>query len=162
MKYVRPTRAKAAGPDLATLLIAAFQSMIDQVTEDLARHGHPDVRASHEFAMRAILAGADSAVDLARSLSISRQGAAKTIAALEERGYVARESNPKDARRKHLVLTSRGHEMLALGGEILNGIHARWENLVGAESLKSLTRSLKVLTARSAEPLAATSWLEPR
>ena len=42
--------------------------------------------------MRAIAAGADNASELGRRLSVSKQAAAKTVAVLEERGYVARDA----------------------------------------------------------------------
>jgi DNA-binding MarR family transcriptional regulator len=45
---------------------------------------------------------------LARRLSITKQSAAKTIAVLQERGYVARDPDPSDARRKRLRVTELG------------------------------------------------------
>jgi DNA-binding MarR family transcriptional regulator len=40
----------------------------------------------------------NSASSLGRSLGVSRQAAAKSIAALEELGYVERQTDPRDAR----------------------------------------------------------------
>ena len=63
------------------------------------------MRPVHEFAIRGDHQGADTASELGRRLSITKQAAAKTIAVLEERGYVAREADPSDARRKRLHVT---------------------------------------------------------
>ena len=72
-----------SGADLALLLLGGFRALVDAATEELARGGHHDVRPVHDFAMRAIAAGADSASELARRLSIAKQSAAKTIAVLQ-------------------------------------------------------------------------------
>ena len=88
-----------SGADLALLLLGGFRSLVDAATAELAVRGYEDVRPVHDFAMRAIAAGADNASELGRRLSVSKQAAAKTIAVLQERGYVAREADPLDARR---------------------------------------------------------------
>lgn len=78
---------------------------MDSATAELARRGHEGVRPAHDFAMRAVAAGADNASELGRRLSVTKQAAAKTIAVLQERGYVTREADPLDARRKRLRVT---------------------------------------------------------
>ncbi|CAM5440765.1 hypothetical protein SFUMM280S_08230 [Streptomyces fumanus] len=78
--------ARSSGAELALLLLGGFQSMVDDVVGELASRGHEGVRASHEFALRAIEEGADTATELGRRLSVSKQAAAKTIAALEPLG----------------------------------------------------------------------------
>ena len=65
--------------------------MVDEVTVELERRGHPGVRPVHEFALRAIDAGADTASELGRRLAVTKQAAAKTLVALEEMKYVQRE-----------------------------------------------------------------------
>src|SRR5712671_2105135 len=99
-----------SGADLALLLLGGFRALVDDAIEQLAQRGYEDVRPVHDFAMRAIAAGADNASDLGRSLSVSKQAAAKTIAVLQERGYVARDPDPRHARRKHLQVTPLGFE----------------------------------------------------
>ena len=83
-----------SGADLALLLLGGFRTLVDAAIDELADRGYEDVRPVHDFAMRAIAAGADSASELARRLSITKQSAAKTIAVLQERGYVARDTDP--------------------------------------------------------------------
>jgi|SRR6478735_5565259 len=114
------------GVRLALLLLGAFDAMVDEVVAELDRGGHPGVTANLEFALGAIGGGADSAAALGRSLRISRQAAAKTVAALEDLGYVARVDDPADARRKRLRVTPRGEEMTALGAAVFDRLRAQW------------------------------------
>ena len=88
------------GARLARLLLGSFDAMVAEVVDELARQGHPGVTATHEFALRAIEAGGNDASALGRRLGVSKQAAAKTIAALEQLGYVERLVDPDDARRK--------------------------------------------------------------
>ena len=71
--------------------------LVDAAIEELVNRGYEDVRPVHEFAMGAIAAGADNASELGRRLSVSKQAAAKTIALLQDRGYVAGDADPIDA-----------------------------------------------------------------
>lgn len=98
--------------------------MVDDVVAELERRGHAGVRPVHEFALRAIGSGADTASELGRRLAVSEQAAAKTIAALEAMGYVAREADPADARRKPLRVTARGREMVEIGGALFDDVRA--------------------------------------
>src|SRR5271154_3872110 len=100
------------GAELALLLLGGFHTMVDEVTVELERRGHPGVRPVHEFALRAIDGGADTASELGRRLAVTKQAAAKTLVALEEMKYVEREADSSDARRKRIRVTHRGHELM--------------------------------------------------
>jgi len=131
--------------------------MVDEVHLALERRGHPGVRSAHEFALRAIDNGADSASELGRRLSVSKQAAAKTIAALLELGYVDREVDPNDGRLKRIRVTPRGHEMVAIGGSLFDDIRERWAAQIGARQLEALEAHLGQLVQRrslTAEDLA--------
>lgn len=149
----------APGPALARLLIGGFREMVDLATSELTKRGHPDVRANHEFAMRAIEAGAGSAAELAGRLGTTKQAAAKTIATLEARGYVAREVDPADARRKSLLLTPHGHDMLAQGQAILDDVRRIWAERIGEERFAETENVLRELFGGPAEVLDAAAWL---
>ena len=146
------------GPRLALLLLQGFRSLVDAATADLAKHGHPNVRAGHEFAMRAIEGGADSASALAGRLAISKQAAAKTISGLETRGYVMRAIDPADGRRRPLVITPRGRDMLAHGQAILDALRQGWAEQVGEEGLESLESTLRKLVTETDPKLDTAAW----
>lgn len=119
--------------------------MVDVAATELAAQGHPDFRPLHEFALRAIAGGADSASDLGRRTAVSKQAAAKTIAVLVERGYVVAEAHATDARRKQLHVTDLGFEVMARGEAILDDVRARWIEQIGATELAELEARLAVI-----------------
>ncbi|MGH3381444.1 MAG: MarR family winged helix-turn-helix transcriptional regulator [Actinoallomurus sp.] len=138
--------ARSPGAELALLLLGGFQSMVDEVHGELASRGHEGVRASHEFALRAIDEGADTATGLGRSLSVSKQAAAKVVVALERLGYVEREADPNDARLKRLRVTARGHDMMTLGAALFTEVRERWAAQIGAAQLDAFEAHLTQLT----------------
>ena len=95
------------GGDLALLLLAGFRTMADRGAAELALLGYEDVRPAHDFALHSILAGADSASELGKAMSVSKQAAAKMIALLEARGYLTRLADPADKLRRRNVLIAR-------------------------------------------------------
>lgn len=143
---------RSSGADLAILLLRGFRSMITDVTAELAGRGHPGVRAADEFALRAIDGGADTAAELARRLSVTRQAAAQRIAALQQMGYVEREADSTDARRKRLRVTPHGHEMMSIGGTVLDEVRDRWAAEIGPAALETLEAHLARLTEGTPEP----------
>ena len=133
------------GADLALLLLGGYRSLVDGAMAELAARGHEDFRPTHEFAMRAIAAGADSASDLGRRTSVSKQAAAKTLAVLLERGWVSREVDPADSRRKRLQVTARGRDVLAEGEAVFEELRARWAEQIGAAGLAERGANLTTL-----------------
>src|ERR1700735_5673126 len=131
-----------SGADLALLLLGGFRTLADQATAELASRGYEEIRPVHDFALRAILAGADNASELGRRMSVTKQAAAKTIAALEERNYVAREPDPADKRRMRLYVTGHGPAMLGGGEQIFDQLGAQWEKQVGPGALSQVETTL--------------------
>src|SRR3954447_23727451 len=134
-----------SGADLALLLLGGFRTLVDAATAELARRGHEDVRPVHDFAIRAIAAGADTASELGRRLSITKQSAAKTIAVLQERGYVARDTDPLDGRRKRLPVTARGPDLLRQGEGGLDELRDGWAQQIGIAELQNVEMQLAAL-----------------
>lgn len=151
--------ARSQGAELALLLLGGFQSMVDDVHGELAHRGHPGVRASHEFALRAIDEGADTASELGRRLAVSKQGAAKTIAALEKLGYVEREPDPGDGRLKRLRVTGRGHDMMTLGASLFDDVRERWAAQMGPAQLEAFEVHLARLVAGRSSSIEAAARL---
>ena len=148
-----------SGADLAHLLLSGFRVLTDQATQELAARGYEDVRPTHEFALRVILSGADSASELGRRISVTKQAAAKTIAVLEDRGYVAREPDPADRRRMRLRVTERGRAMMQEGEAIFDELRARWEAQVGAAEVDALEAALGRLVGKDTIRLDSPGWI---
>ncbi|HEX4009356.1 MAG TPA: MarR family transcriptional regulator [Solirubrobacteraceae bacterium] len=135
------------GFELPLLMAGAFRALIDDLHRELAQRGHPDARPVHGFALQAI-GGDDARVsDLARRLGVSKQAAAKTAAALERLGYVAREPDPADGRAVRLRRTPRGEELLVLSAEIFDRQRAAWIAQLGADRVRALEDDLERIAA---------------
>ncbi len=147
------------GADLALLLLAGFRTLADQATAELAHRGYEDVRPVHDFALRAIISGADSASELGRRMSVTKQAAAKTLTVLEERRYVTREPDPTDRRRTRIRVTDRGLAMLQAGETIFDELREQWEQQVGTASLSSLEETLRELLGDKTIRLDSPGWI---
>jgi DNA-binding MarR family transcriptional regulator len=148
-----------SGADLALLLLGGFRSLVDAAVTELAARGYEDVRPVHDFAMRAIAAGADNASELGRRMSVSKQAAAKTIAVLQERGYVTRDADPLDARRKRLQVTPLGFDVLRTGEAIFDELRGQWERQIGSAQLESLEAHLAALVGDPSVRFDTPGWM---
>ncbi len=148
-----------SGATLTMLLIGGFRSLVDAAQVELAAHGYEDVRPVHDFAIRAIASGADNASELGRRLAVSKQAAAKTIGVLQKRGYVVREVDPVDARRKRLRVTARGFDMLREAEEIFDELRNQWARQIGTTQLEEIEKHLAELVGTDPIRLDTSGWL---
>ena len=147
-----------SGANLALLLLGGFRALASAATEELAKRGHEDFRPAHEFAMRAIASGAVSASELGRRVSISKQAAAKTIALLKQRGYVASDVDANDARCKRLYVTELGFEVMATGEAIFDELRKRWGKEIGRSHVEDMERCLTKLLKGSRGGILDPTW----
>jgi DNA-binding MarR family transcriptional regulator len=140
---------------LPLLLLAGFQTLVDALHEELAERGHPQARPMHGFALQALGEGS-TAAELGRRLGVTKQAAAKTIAALETAGYVERAADPTDARRIVVRLTARGRDLLARSAEIFDELRARWVRELGEDAVRTIEDALGRVA--SGPRLDAPSW----
>ncbi len=136
-------RSERSGFELPLLLAGAFRALVDALHAELARSGHPDARPLHGFALQAVGPDGATASEVGRRLGVSKQAAAKTVAALERLGYVVREPHPADARAVQLRRSRRGEELLALSAGTFGRIHAGWVAELGAERVGALIDDLE-------------------
>jgi DNA-binding MarR family transcriptional regulator len=148
-----------SGADLALLLLGGFRVLVDDAILELAERGYEDVRPVHDFTMRAIAAGADSASELGRRLSVSKQAASKTVAVLEERGYVTRGADPLDARRKRLQVTELGFEVMRVGEAVFDELRDEWKQRIGAKQFERLESDLATLVGESTVRIDSPGWI---
>jgi DNA-binding MarR family transcriptional regulator len=148
-----------SGADLALLLLGGFRTLVDAAIAELAERGHQDVRPVHDFAMRAIAAGADSASELGRRLSITKQSAAKTIAVLQERGYVTRDTDPRDGRRKRLQVTALGFDVMRQGEAVFDELRDQWAQQIGAAELDRIEDHLAALAGAQPVRFDTPGWI---
>lgn len=146
--------------ELPLLLAGAFRAIIDDLHAELAQAGHPQARPLHGFALQAI--GPDGATlsELGRRLGVTKQAAAKTVANLEQVGYVRRVPHPQDQRAVLIERSPAGEQMLALSAEIFGRIRSDLAAQLGAARLSELEAALiSIDHARSPKLGDLPGWL---
>jgi DNA-binding MarR family transcriptional regulator len=146
------------GFELPLLLFGGFRSIIDELHAELARRGHPDLRPAHGFALQAIGLRGATASEAGRRLGISKQAAGKTIDRLEALGYVRKDGDDQDRRRKLVRITPRGVEVLALSAMIFEDIHSRWASALGPDRLPELEADLRAMVPGETFRLDVPGW----
>jgi len=149
------------GFELPLLLAGGFRLLIDQLHEQLAEHGHADLRPVHGFALQAIGADGATTSEIGRRLGVSKQAAAKTVAGLERLGYVTRQADPADARATRVLITRRGQDALRASAEIFEQLRRQWVRTLGKDRVAALEDDLEtVLGSAGGVPLAdLPGWL---
>lgn len=145
------------GFELPLLLLLGFRVLIDELHAELARQGHPEMRPMHGFVMQAIGRGT-TAVDLGRTLGVSKQAAGKTIETLERAGYVERAVDPADTRRKLVRLTPHGLDALSRSARVFDTLRRRWADELGEERLRALEADLRKVTPPDLFRLDTPGW----
>ncbi len=148
-----------SGADLALLLLGGFRALAEAGSAELAKQGYQRIRPIHDFAMHSILAGADTASDLARELGVSKQAAAKTVAFLESEGYVSSAVDERDTRRRRFTITEQGHALLRTGQRVFDDLRDRWAERIGVDELARVEAALIDLGIRVPTRLDAPGWL---
>lgn len=151
-------RGDPPGFELPLRLFLAFRVLIDELHAELARQGHPEMRPMYGFVFQAIGPDGTTAAELGRKLGISKQAAGKTIASLEQLGYVRRGSDPRDARRKVVHLTGRGTDSLIRSARIFDDLRARWSAILGEERLRAMEADLRKVTGPEIFRLDVPGW----
>jgi DNA-binding MarR family transcriptional regulator len=148
-----------SGAEMALRLFGAFRSLVDDLNDELARRGHPGVRPVHGFALQALGRDGATASELAVLLGVSKQAAGKTVDGLAALGYVERTTDPGDARRRTVVVTAAGQEVLRLSAEIFERLRAEREQQVGSARMRETEEALRRLDRGTTLRVDAAAWL---
>ena len=148
----------APGFELPLRFLLAFRVLIDELHAELARQGHPQIRPMHGFVMQAIGPRGTTAVELGRTLGVSKQAAGKTVETLERIGYVERTRDDQDTRRKIVRLTPFGMDALNRSAQIFDTLRARWASELGEDRLRALESDLRKMTPANLWRLDTPGW----
>jgi DNA-binding MarR family transcriptional regulator len=107
-------------------ILRAGRAAIDELHRRLAERGHPDVRPAHGYAFQAIGASGATAGELGVRLGVTKQAAGQMVDELVRLGYVTREADPDDGRRRLVQLTPRGIDCLRASAAIFDELLAEW------------------------------------
>ena len=148
-----------SGAEMALRLFGAFRSLVDDLHDELARRGHPHVRPAHGFALQALGRDGATASELAVLLGVSKQAAGKTVDGLAALGYVERTADPTDARRRTVVVTASGQEVLRLSAEVFEQLRSEREQQVGSARMRETEEALRRLDRGTTLRVDAAAWL---
>ncbi len=113
------------------------------MARELGARGYAGYRVTDAAALRLLLAGSLSIGRLASALGVTRQAARKVVDGLEERRLAATSTDPDDARRRRVVLTSAGRAYGAEVVEVIGALNARVARDVSPSSLAAADRVLR-------------------
>lgn len=133
-------------PRLGAALRQAWVGYRRRLDTELAAAGFDDRRFPDGRVLRICLAVDGATIsDIARGLSITRQGAGKHVASLRERGYVTLTPSKTDRREKIVTLTPRAGEYLAAHRRAARKIERQLRAEVGDEAFAALGELLDAL-----------------
>ena len=144
-----PPSQAADGVPLARLFSAAFTALIEGLHERLADRGWPDVRPGYGYVLLAARRQALSITEISQALGVTKQAASQVVDAMVGSGYLTRQPDPGDARTKVVLLTERGHELLAAVEGIYAELEAGWAEVIGTRAVARIRTDLtRVLLAQ--------------
>jgi DNA-binding MarR family transcriptional regulator len=150
------------GFELPLRLLLGFRVLIDELHEELARQGHPQMRPMHGFVFQAVMRAGGrygaTAADLGRALGVSKQAAGKTIDMLEGLGYLRPGHDPGDARRKTYTLTPHAYDALERSERIFEDLRDQWAQTIGEDRLRAIVEDLRKVTPPDAFRLDTPQW----
>ncbi|MEU5879542.1 helix-turn-helix domain-containing protein [Spirillospora sp. NPDC047279] len=143
------------------LLGLAYQQMINELHEHLAREGFTEIRPAFGWAFKLIAAESLTIRELATKLKITHQGAAKLVDEMAAAGYVDRVPDPADGRVKRLVRTERCRALMDSGHAFQDRFEERLAAEMGQEAAAALRKALAWIVDRSEAPDDLARTLRP-
>lgn len=127
--------------DTGTLALFVGFAAAAAVQDELAALGLDDLRFSHGYVFQHLVEGEPTISELAAKLGTTQQAASKSVAELERLGYTERVPDPADARVRHVRLTARGHNAIAITRRLRAALEDRLTEVCGRDRL-SETRAV--------------------
>jgi len=127
------------------LLVRAHGGYGNTISAHLAAAGFDDLPRSGPFVLGGMAGHRGSAVEMIRSLGVTRQAASQLIDTLVLRGYLSREINPEDRRRMNIVLTERGRAAAAAIRAGIDQVEAELARMLTPADLAGLRAGLAAL-----------------
>lgn len=129
-------------PSTATLLLQAFQCVIEQLVAELHEAGYRDIRSAHSRVFEHLPARGERVTRMADAAQMTQQSMTELVEYLERLGYVERSPDPSDGRAKLVRLTRSGRKLSAKGAEIMERIDASWEARLGKNRMREMRSAL--------------------
>jgi DNA-binding MarR family transcriptional regulator len=133
------------GPLFGDVLALARERWVREMAERLASRGYDDYRRSDAFAMRLLASGPHALGAFTRPLGRSRQAARKIVTGLVERGFASLETDPADARRRHVRLTKSGEAYAKAVTSTVTALNREMTRMVNSDDLATAIAVLTIV-----------------
>lgn len=140
--------SRVAPIDLVSLVSLAGAAVDGRVIDALEAAGYHGLRARHGYVIQRLLVAPSSVTRLAEDIEVSQQAMSKTVADLHARGIVTLERSARDARRRTVALSARGHAAVDHARRARAAIQVAWREEVGPEALDAAAEVLTGLLHR--------------
>ena len=138
-------RELATSVPLARLLAMSYRQLIDRLHERLADEGYTDVRPTFGYVLLAVRDGPTTGADISLLLGVTKQAASKLVDAMEQGGYVRRQTHGDDARAKEIAITARGRRFLVTVESIYRDLEAEWAEVTSKKRVEALRDDLRTI-----------------
>ncbi len=138
-------REPASSVPLARLLAMAYRQLIDRLHERLAAEEYTDVRPTFGYVLLALRDEPTTGADIALLLGVTKQAASKLVDAMEQGGYVRRQTHGDDARAKEIAITARGRRFLVTVESIYRDLEAEWAEVTSKKRVEALRDDLRTI-----------------
>lgn len=146
---------------LPRLLLRAYRAADEALAGALSRVGPHDVTPATWEVLAGLPPTGGRAVDLARTLGMTKQAVGQVLQELERAGLVERVTHPRDARSLLVRPTPRGRALAADGERAIRAVEGRWAAALGPPTLHGLRGALARLADVAADPAADGAAAEP-
>ena len=123
----------------------AYRQLIDRLHERLAAEGYTDVRPTFGYVLLAVRDGPTTGADIALLLGVTKQAASKLVDAMEQGGYVRRQTHGDDARAKEIAITARGRRFLVTVESIYRDLEGEWAEVTSKKRVEALRDDLRTI-----------------
>jgi DNA-binding MarR family transcriptional regulator len=132
--------------------------LAERTMQALHGAGFDDLRESDGYVFQHLVPGPIAVTELAARLGVTQQAASKSVADLEARSYVIRQSAPNDARYRLVALSERGARVIETTRAIRAAVERELLEHLSTKDAQSFVKSLDTI----AEALGASGVLRHR
>ena len=130
---------------LGRFLILLFRAFEDDLVRRLEAEGYSDVTPADLNVLRFVKPTGSTSIEVAKLAGVTKQAIAKSVAAIEGKGYIKRQPNSEDGRSQIIVFTTKGMRLLKTCIAAISQIESIYETKLGKKAFADLKLELTQL-----------------
>jgi DNA-binding MarR family transcriptional regulator len=128
--------------NIGILLRTPFFKLVEEIHEELAQKGYPDIRPAHGNVFQFIGKNGARMTDMAEKAQMTKQSMGYLLNYLEENGYVERKPDTDDKRAVIFALTTKGWDVVNVAEGAIVSIQKKWEDILGKKDYEKMVNIL--------------------